>query len=123
MVAELTSQSKLPKIVVSSFCLNYVPVAVLKTSDDMTERKYDCARLMEFQNVVRESLRIIGVNLLFRFFYVLYADRGLTVKGNSNTTLLKWIYVLFTSGKNLYFAPQNFWVTSWWLARWLVGLN
>ena len=36
MIAELTSQSKLPKIVVSSFCLGYIPAPVPKTSDDMT---------------------------------------------------------------------------------------
>ena len=61
-------------------------------------RKADCARMMEFRNAIGESLRIISVNLLFRFFYVVYADKGLSVQGKSNTTLLRWIYVAFTLG-------------------------
>ena len=36
MMSELTSANKLPKIVVSSMCLGMVPVAVLKTSDEMS---------------------------------------------------------------------------------------
>ena len=74
------------------------------------DHKSNCARLMEFQNIVQESLRIIGVNLLFRFFYVLYADRGLTLNGSANTALLKWIYVLFTLGtKGEHKKTKNFW--------------
>ena len=36
MMFELSSANKLPKIVVSSMCLGLVPVAVLKTSDEMS---------------------------------------------------------------------------------------
>ena len=68
----------------------------------MHGRAADCARTIEFRNAIGESLRIISVNLLFRFFYVVYADKGLSVRGQSNTTVLKWIYVAFTLGK-LYF--------------------
>ena len=58
-----------------------------------------CARTIEFRNAIGESLRIISVNLLFRFFYVVYADKGLSVRGQSNTNLLKRIYVAFTLGR------------------------
>ena len=64
------------------------------------ERKQDCARLIEFRNAIGESLRIISVNLMFRYFFVVHADKGLSVHGESNTTLLKWIYVAFTLGSN-----------------------
>ena len=67
---------------------------------DLTDLKFYCARMMEFRNAIRESLRIIGVNLMFRFFYVFYADKGLSVRGKSNTAVLRWIYVAFTLGRN-----------------------
>ena len=69
------------------------------TKAKMSDRKAHCARVMEFRNAIGESLRIISVNLMFRYFYVVYADKGLSVAGKSNTTLLRWIYVAFTLGK------------------------
>ena len=54
--------------------------------------------MMEFRNVIGESLRIIGVNFMFRFIFVVFADKGLSVRGKVNNTLLKWVMVAITFG-------------------------
>ena len=71
----------------------YVP-----NKDTILHRNDDCARLIEFSNVIGEGIKIIGVNIMFRYFYVVYADNGLFVQKKSNATLLTWIYVAFTLG-------------------------
>ena len=71
----------------------YVP-----NKDTILHRSDDCARLMEFRNAIGEGIKIIGVNIMFRYFYVVYADKGLSVREKSNSTLLTWIYVVFTLG-------------------------
>ena len=62
------------------------------------ERSADCARLMEFRNVIGESFKIIGVNLMFRFFFVVHAEKGLYIKERSNSPLIQAIYVILTFG-------------------------
>ena len=62
------------------------------------ERSADCARLMEFRNVIGESFKIISVNLMFRFFFVVHAEKGLYIKERSNSPLIQAIYVIFTFG-------------------------
>jgi hypothetical protein len=71
----------------------YVP-----NKDTILHRNDDCARLIEFRNDIGEGIKIIGVNIMFRYFYVVYADKGLSVQEKSNETLLTWIYVIFTLG-------------------------
>ena len=59
--------------------------------NNLQERRSSCAYMMEFRNVIGESLRIIGVNFMFRFIFVVFADKGLSVRGKVNNTLLKWV--------------------------------
>ena len=40
---------------------------------------FNCARYMEIRIVVLDSLKIISMNVLFRFFYIVHADKGLVV--------------------------------------------
>ena len=63
-----------------------------------SERYASCARLLEFRNVIGESLKIISVNLMFRFFFVVHAEKGLYIQNRSNSTLMRGIYMIFTFG-------------------------
>ena len=67
--------------------------------NNLQERRSSCAYMMEFRNVIGESLRIIGVNFMFRFIFVVFADKGLSVRGKVNDTLLKWVMVAITFGR------------------------
>ena len=40
---------------------------------------FACSHYMEIRMVVLDSLKIISINVLFRFFYVVHADKGLVV--------------------------------------------
>ena len=60
------------------------------------KKSADCARLMEFRNVIGESFKIIGVNLMFRFFFVVHAEKGLHMKERSDSTLIQTLYVICT---------------------------
>ena len=66
--------------------------------EKLADRKADCARLLEFRNVIGESFKIICVNLLFRFIFVVHAEKGLYIRGRSNSSFLKAIYVILTFG-------------------------
>jgi hypothetical protein len=67
--------------------------------NNLQERRSSCAYMMEFRNAIGESLRIIGVNFMFRFLFVVFADKGLSVRGKVNDTLLKWVMVAITFGR------------------------
>ena len=67
---------------------------ITKTQDP----KAICAYIMEFRNAIGESLRIIGVNFMFRFVFVVHADKGLSIRGVVNTNLLNMVYVAITFG-------------------------
>ena len=66
--------------------------------EEHEQRSADCARLMEFRNVIGESFKIISVNLMFRFFFVVHAEKGLFIKETSNSHLIQAIYVRLTFG-------------------------
>ena len=70
----------------------------LLSQEFLKERSADCARLMEFRNVIGESFKIISVNLMFRFFFVVHAEKGLYIKNRSSSALMQGIYVIFTFG-------------------------
>ena len=70
----------------------------LSSSASPSEQFASCARLLEFRNVIGESFKIISVNLMFRFFFVVHAEKGLIIKNRSNSTLMRGIYMLLTFG-------------------------
>ena len=39
-----------------------------------------CARFMEFRVVIHESLKLVAISILFRFFFIVHADKGLLVR-------------------------------------------
>ena len=40
---------------------------------------FNCARFMEIRVIILESLKVISMNVLFRFFFVVHAEKGLVV--------------------------------------------
>ena len=56
---------------------------------------------MEFRNVIGESSKIIGVNLMFRFFFIVHAEHGLYIKDKSSSSLIQALYVICTVGYSL----------------------
>ena len=68
-----------------------------QTDNLYTERKFDCARLMEFRNAVAESLKILGANLVFRYVFIFLAELGLVVKGKLNSKLLTILYIMLSA--------------------------
>ena len=55
-----------------------------------------CARYQEFNHLLGESLKIITANIMFRFFYIVYANRGLVLNGIHDSRLFKICFTIST---------------------------
>ena len=89
---------------------------------------------MEIRVVIHESFKIIALNILFRFFFIVHAEKGFLVRhspiffcsftwfkvgGHLNTSLFNKIYVLLflgTTSAQAWYASLIF----WWLTFGLV---
>ena len=77
----------------------------------MGERSnFNCARYMELRTVILNTLNIVLMDVLFRFFYIVHAEKGLVVRvgvdevvcapctvqvrGEVNTRLVHRLYTL-----------------------------
>ena len=79
-----------------------------KTIIGKARTSFNCSRYMEIRIVVLDSLKIVSMNVLFRFFYVVHADKGLVVGnylyvgflmsdqvgGKTNTRLAHGLYAM-----------------------------
>ena len=63
---------------------------------DLEEWIATCSRYLGVKHLLAESLKIITSNIMFRFFYIVYAHRGLVSKGMMNTKLFKICFVVLT---------------------------
>ena len=43
---------------------------------------FNCARFIEIRLVIYESLKVVFLNVFFRFFYIVHADKGFVVGVN-----------------------------------------
>ena len=64
--------------------------------DDLTAWVDTCSRYLEVKHLLTESLKIISSNIMFRFFYIVYAHRGFVSNGMMNTRLFKICFVVMT---------------------------
>ena len=55
-----------------------------------------CSRYLEVKHLLSETLKIISSNIMFRFFFIVYAGRGLVSKGIQNTRLFNICFVVLT---------------------------
>ena len=52
---------------------------IITNIEKQTRTSFNCSRYMEIRMLVLDSLKIISMNVLFRFFFILHADKGLVV--------------------------------------------
>ena len=62
--------------------------------NNVTRQYSDCARLIELRNVIGESLKFIGIDLMFRSFFIVHAEKGLIFEKHSK--LLKVVFLICT---------------------------
>ena len=86
----------LSEIIETTFCNDEPP--------NLKTQKYNFAKYLESWHLLWESFRIIADCILFRFFYVVYADGGLVVNGKPNTKLSKICFAIYI----LFFTSSNF---------------
>ena len=55
-----------------------------------------CSHFLEVRQLLSESLKIISSNIMFRFFYIVYANRGLVQNGKINTRIFNICFVVLT---------------------------
>ena len=55
-----------------------------------------CSHYLEVKHLLAETLKIISSNIMFRFFFIVYAERGLVSKGILNTKLFNICFVVLT---------------------------
>ena len=55
-----------------------------------------CSHYLEVKHLLGETLKIITSNIMFRFFFIVYAHRGLVSKGMLNTKLFNICFVVLT---------------------------
>ena len=64
--------------------------------DDPTAWIDTCCRYIELKHLLVESLKIISSNIMFRFFFIVYADKGFVSNGLMNTRLFKICFIVMT---------------------------
>lgn len=65
-------------------------------------RRSDCSLLLESRHMVGEAFKILTSNIMFRYFYIVYADRGFVLPGGRiNNRLFKIIFLIITVALNL----------------------
>ena len=75
----------------------YFTISVLQNFGEKGEQmEKSCARLVEMRHIVDESSKIITSNILFRFFFIVYGDRGLVKNGFLDTRLFRCLFILVT---------------------------
>ena len=69
---------------------------------NMDGLKKDCANFIDVRNMALLAEQIVGQNLVFRFFYIVHADKGFVVKGIYNTKIFNLCFVLLTCTYTMY---------------------
>ena len=56
----------------------------------------DCARFIEMRHLIAESVKIISSNIMFRFFFIEFANRGFVNSGLLDTKIFKICFITLT---------------------------
>ena len=73
-----------------------VDIVINVIYEEMEDQIDLCARLLEVNHLLAESLKIITANIMFRFFYIVYANRGLVQNGIHDSKLFKICFIIST---------------------------
>ena len=69
---------------------------VSEVIDGVFDNKIECSRYLEVNHLLAEALKIITSNIMFRFFYIVYAGRGLVLNGMHDNRLFKICFTILT---------------------------
>ena len=56
----------------------------------------DCAHFIEMRHLIGESVKIISSNIMFRFFFIKFANRGFVTSGLLDTRIFKICFITLT---------------------------
>ena len=65
--------------------------------DDLTAWVYTCSRYLEVKHLLAESLKIISSNIMFRFFYIVFAHIGFVSNGLMKTRPFKICFIVIVN--------------------------